>query len=78
MTQIGRNLTDAVDGILKGKRYLIHDRDPLHHLTQAAHDTALRHLCDQLNATETVFPETDLRLIYRVGASSEIPRDQEI
>ncbi len=29
MSQIGRNLTDAVDGILRGKRYLIHDRDPL-------------------------------------------------
>jgi transposase InsO family protein len=29
MSQIGRNLTDAEDGILKGKRYLIHDRDPL-------------------------------------------------
>ena len=29
MNQIGRNATDAVDGILKGKRYLIHDRDPL-------------------------------------------------
>ena len=29
MEQIGRNLTDAVDGVLKGKRYLIHDRDPL-------------------------------------------------
>ncbi len=29
MSQMGRNLTDAVDGILKGKRYLIHDRDPL-------------------------------------------------
>jgi putative transposase len=29
MSQIGRNLTDAVEGILKGKRYLIHDRDPL-------------------------------------------------
>jgi len=29
MNQIGRNLTDGVDGILKGKRYLIHDRDPL-------------------------------------------------
>lgn len=29
MRQIGRNLTDAVDGILKGKRHLIHDRDPL-------------------------------------------------
>ena len=29
MSQIGRNLTDAADGILMGKRYLIHDRDPL-------------------------------------------------
>ena len=29
MSQIGRNLTDAVDGILNGKRCLIHDRDPL-------------------------------------------------
>jgi len=29
MSQIGRNLTDAVDGILNGKSYLIHDRDPL-------------------------------------------------
>jgi transposase InsO family protein len=29
MSQIGRNLTDAADGILIGKRYLIHDRDPL-------------------------------------------------
>src|SRR6266478_6177726 len=30
MTQIARNLTDDVDGFLKGKRYLIHDRDPLY------------------------------------------------
>jgi len=29
ISQIGRNLTDGVDGILIGKRYLIHDRDPL-------------------------------------------------
>jgi transposase InsO family protein len=29
MSQIGRNLTDAVEGIMKDKRYLIHDRDPL-------------------------------------------------
>jgi transposase InsO family protein len=29
MNQIGRNLTDTVDGLLKGKRYLVHDRDPL-------------------------------------------------
>ncbi len=30
MGQIARNLTDAVDGFFKGKRYLIHDRDPLY------------------------------------------------
>ena len=29
MSQVGRNMTDAVDGVLTGKRYLIHDRDPL-------------------------------------------------
>jgi putative transposase len=29
MSQVGRHCTDAVDGILNGKRYLIHDRDPL-------------------------------------------------
>jgi putative transposase len=29
MSQIGRNVTDAVDGLLLGKRHLIHDRDPL-------------------------------------------------
>jgi transposase InsO family protein len=29
MNQIARNLTDSVDGLLLGKRYLIHDRDPL-------------------------------------------------
>jgi hypothetical protein len=28
MDQIARNLTDAEQGILTGKRYLIHDRDP--------------------------------------------------
>ncbi len=30
ITQIARNLTDAVDGFFLGKRYLIHDRDPLY------------------------------------------------
>jgi transposase InsO family protein len=29
MSQIACNLSDAVDGLLAGKRYLIHDRDPL-------------------------------------------------
>jgi hypothetical protein len=30
MAQIAPNLTDDVDGFFKGKRYLIHDRDPLY------------------------------------------------
>jgi transposase InsO family protein len=30
MNQIARNLTDEVDGFFMGKRYLIHDRDPLY------------------------------------------------
>ena len=29
MKQVARNLTDGVDGFLAGKRFLIHDRDPL-------------------------------------------------
>src|SRR5262250_3267638 len=29
MSQIARNLTDSVEGLLTGKRYLIHHRDPL-------------------------------------------------
>jgi putative transposase len=29
MNQVARNLTDDIDGFLKGMRYLIHDRDPL-------------------------------------------------
>lgn len=49
----------------------------LHHLTQAAHDGAISHLCEELNATETIFPGTDLKLVYKLG-SSQIPPDQEV
>ena len=30
MSQVARSLTDCFDGFLNGKRYLIHDRDPLY------------------------------------------------
>ena len=40
----------------------------LHHLTQAAHDEVARHLCQQLNETETLFPDTNLRLVFKVGS----------
>jgi hypothetical protein len=41
----------------------------LHHLAQRAHDDAIRHLCEELTATETEFPGTNLRLVYRLGSS---------
>lgn len=41
----------------------------MHHLTQSAHDRALQQLCDQLNETETVFPGTELRLVFKVGSN---------
>ena len=41
----------------------------LHHLAQNAHDVAVRNLCHQLNATDTLFPGTDLRVIYKLGSN---------
>ncbi len=34
-----------------------------HHRTQAAYDRAVRHLCDELNATETLFSGAGLRSV---------------
>jgi len=41
----------------------------LHPLTTQAHDEVVRHLCEELTFTETVFPGTDLRLIYEISGS---------
>jgi hypothetical protein len=41
----------------------------IHHLTQAAHDQVLEKLCATLNETQTVFPGTDLTLIFKIGSS---------
>ena len=41
----------------------------LHHLTRAAHAEAVGYLCEQLSATVTLFPETELKLIYKLGTS---------
>jgi hypothetical protein len=34
-----------------------------------ANEQIITYLCAELNATETVFPGTDLRLIYQIGDS---------
>src|SRR5213596_2037955 len=49
----------------------------IHHLTQAAHDQVLEKLCAALNETQTVFPGTDLTLIFKIG-SSQFPPGQEV
>jgi len=45
----------------------------LHRLTTAAQDQALQHLCAELSETETVYPGTELRLIYEVIGSNAAP-----
>jgi hypothetical protein len=41
----------------------------LHHLTQAAHDQAIEKLLAELTATQTVFPGTNLTLVFELGSS---------
>ncbi len=63
------NRTDDARALLRQ----IYDTEVrLHHLTQAAHDLAVGYRCDQLNATETTFPDTHLKLVFVLGAE-QIP-----
>ena len=41
----------------------------LHHSARHNSDRAIRALCDELNATETIFPRTQLRMIFKLGAN---------
>lgn len=40
----------------------------LHHLANQRSDKVIQKLCDELNATETCFPATNLRLVLKVGS----------
>lgn len=46
----------------------------IHRLASRGHDEALRHLCDELTATETLYPGTDLRLVFQPVGATLIPR----
>ena len=41
----------------------------LHHMANGYSNEAIRKLCDELNATETLFPRTDLRLVLKLGTT---------
>lgn len=48
----------------------------LHHLANRSSDEAARYLAEQLNETETVYPGTNLRLVYKM-VTDPTPRGQE-
>lgn len=48
----------------------------LHRLSTAAHDEALSHLCEELSATETAYPGTNLKMVYEaVGGKTAEAQD---
>jgi prepilin-type processing-associated H-X9-DG protein len=49
----------------------------LHHSANRRTDAALIHLCDELNATETIFPRTDMVVRYQLVSSHNL-RDPEV
>lgn len=82
MTHIARDCMTRIDDarsllrqLYKAEADLIPDHKNqtltvrLHPLTAQVHDTAIAHLCEELNATETVYPGTELRLIYQLIGS---------
>ena len=44
----------------------------LHHMANRCSDAAIEKLCNELNETQTIYPGTNLRLIFKLG-SKEIP-----
>ena len=50
----------------------------LHPMSTQAHDEVVHHICTELTATETVFPGTDLRLIYEISGSPLIHSDLDV
>jgi hypothetical protein len=49
----------------------------LHHLANHVSDRSLQALCDEMNETNTFFPGTKLRLVYKLGTTKN-PRDQVV
>ena len=53
-------------------------RIELHGQANPIHDSIVANLCEELNATETHYPGTNLRLKYVPLRSSNFPRDQDV
>ena len=46
----------------------------LHHLAQQRSDDAVLLLCAEINETQTVFPGTNLRMIFELGKTKQLPK----
>ena len=44
----------------------------LHRLANRSSDSAVAHLCNELNQTETIFPGTELRLVYELVSRPDV------
>lgn len=53
-------------------------RVEIHGQTNPIHDETLAAICEELNTTETFYPGTNLRLVYRPIRSSVFPRGQDV
>jgi hypothetical protein len=41
----------------------------LHHMANIVSDNVIEKLCTELNATETRFPRTNLRMMFKLGSN---------
>jgi len=53
-------------------------RVEIHGQTNPIHDQTVQAICDELNTTETLYPGTDLRLVYRPIRSPLFPGGQDV
>lgn len=69
------NVRSLLRGLYSSEADLIPDYEKgtltvqLHHQANRSFDEAIHKLCDQLNATETQFPRTNLRMIFKLGSN---------
>ena len=69
------NIRSLLRGLYNSEADLIpdHERDTLtvqlHHQANRSFDQTIQKLCGELNATETIFPRTKLRMVFKVGSN---------
>ena len=68
------NVRSLLRGLYSSEADLIPDHEQgtltvqLHHQANRSMDQTIQKLCDELNATETIFPRTKLRMVFKLGS----------